>query len=315
MNTSTLLVRLIALGVLIASAGELHAGPKIGVLLKAGSGFWGLAERGAVAAGETLGAEILVRSPQDGSEAADQIQLLNTMIGEGCQAVVLAPADRDTLVAPVAAATARGVKVVILDTRLARDAGSTFVGTDQTEAGRAAGRALAGLLDDGDHVGLFRHSQGGGATDQREAGALEALRAERPGLVVLAGVYASTQRGMETSRATFLLNQDPAIKGVIASGTPGTMAMLHVLTERGLAGKIHLVGFGYNLNRTVAAAIEKGAMDAWIAQLPEELGRVGVQTAAALLRGETVPSTVATRFEVVTKDNQRDPAITALLVD
>jgi len=86
-----------------------------------------------------------------------------------------------------------------------------------------------------------------------------------------------------------------------------------VLQQKGLAGKIKFVGFGFNLNAEVAAAIESGAMQGWIAQLPQEVGRKGVETALAMLKGQKMPAVVNTDFLVITKDNLKDPKVQALL--
>jgi ribose transport system substrate-binding protein len=90
--------------------------------------------------------------------------------------------------------------------------------------------------------------------------------------------------------------------------------MLKVLREQKLAGKIKLIGFGFNLNAEVAAAIESGALSGWVAQLPEVVGKKGVETAVSLLKGESVPSTTYTDFIVVTKDNLNESKVQALLM-
>jgi len=295
-------------------ASAVSAGPKVGLLLKQKSGFWSVAEQGARSAAGRLEAEIIARAPQSESEVGTQIQMLATLLEEGCEAIVIAPCSREALVDPVAAAVARGVKVVVLETRLANDVAPVFVGTDQTEAGRAGGRLIASLVADRDIVCLFRHNQTSPATGQRENGALEVLRTARTGLVLRGNIYASIEKGLETTRANQLLTAEPNAKAILASGTPGTMAMLRVLGDRRLAGTVRFVGYGYNLNQPVADAITSGAMDGWIAQLPGRMGEAAVTAAVALTRGDTVESTITIPFEVITKDNLQEAAIRALMV-
>ena len=50
-------------------------------------------------------------------------------------------------------------------------------------------------------------------------------------------------------------------------------------------------------------AIAGGTMDASVAQFPAEMGRVAVESAVKVIRGETVPAQVKVRLELVTKDN------------
>ena len=143
----------------------------------------------------------------------------------------------------------------------------------------------------------------------------EKLRAAHPSgdIVVHGDVYASTEAGREKERAEFLLTKYPATKAIFASGTPETMAMLQVLDEKKAGGTIKLIGCGFNLNSTVVAALENGTLTGWIAQLPEDVGAKGVQSAVQLINKESVAPVISTNFLVVTKSNLSDPKVQALL--
>lgn len=289
----------------------LTAATTVGVVLKGRSAFWSAMEKGVVDAARKDGAEAIVKSPLNESDIAVQIQLLNALVAQGVQAIVIAPNSKDALVAPVAAAQARGIKIVVVDSAL--NAEHVFVGTNHTDAGTAAGKLLATLVTEADEVSFLKHSQTSGATNLREASALTALRAAHPKLVVHRDIFSGTEGGLETEKARLLLTQHPNTKAVLASGTPGTMAMLKVLTEKQLGGKVKLVGFGFDLNPEVAAAIENNVLQGWVAQLPREIGAKAVETALKLVRGESVAARVASEFLVVTKENLRDARVQALL--
>jgi ribose transport system substrate-binding protein len=300
--------------VFVLSAGiALGADYKIGVLLKAKGTFWTWVEQGANEAGQTLGAEIIVRSPISETDVSVQAKLLNALAAQGIQALVITPTNKDAWAAPVAAIAAKGVKVVVIDSPLAGNAPHVFVGTDQKAAGEAAGKLLATLVQGKDEVSFLKNIQGSGATEEREGSALAKLREAFPEIVVHGDIYACTEKGMEEERAAFLLSKYPNTKVIFASSTLGSMAMLKVLQEKGLAGKIKFIGFGFNLNPEVAAAIERGVMQAWIAQLPRDIGHKGVESAVALLKGQPVPAVVNTGCIVITKDNLKDPKVQALL--
>jgi ribose transport system substrate-binding protein len=294
-------------------APSLSAAPKIGVLLKGRSAFWSAVEKGAKEAGQQTGAEVVVKSPLTESDISVQIQLLNALAAQGANAIVIAPINKEALAVPIASIVVKGVKVVVIDTPLAGKAAPVFIGTDQEAAGAAAGKLLASLVSDADEVSLLRHAQTGGATTQREEGALTTFRIAHPKTVVHAEIYASVEAGAEPEKARLLLTQHPSTKAILASGTPGTLAMLKVLQDKKLAGSIKLVGFGFNLSPDVAAAIESGALSGWIAQLPKEIGLKGVAAALSLVRGEAVPAIVHTDFVVITKSNLHDSDVQTLL--
>lgn len=298
---------------LLGFATSLSAATKIGVLLKGRAPFWTAVEKGAVETGQAAGAEVTVKSPVSESDISVQIQLLNALAAQGAQAIVIAPINKEALAVPIASIAVKGVKIVVIDTPLTGKAAPVFIGTDHEAAGKAAGQLLAGMVSDADEVSFLKHAQTSGATTQRETGALTTFRAVHPKNVVHGDIYASVENGAETDKARLLLTQHPGTKAILASGTPGTLAMLKVLQEQKLAGAVKLVGFGFNLNPDVATAIESGAMSGWIAQLPREIGVKGVSAALDLVKGTAVPAVVHTDFVVITKDNLKDPKVQALL--
>lgn len=291
----------------------LFAGPKIGVLLKGRSPFWASMEKGALAAGAKLGAEVVVKAPASEADVSVQIQLLNGMASQGYAAIVIVPANKDALAAPVAALAAKGVKIVVLESPLAGDKWPVFVATDHKVAGEAAGGLLATLVGDAEEVSFLNSAQSNSATTAREKAALAKFREQRPKNVIHADIYASAEAGTEPEKARLLLAQYPATKAVFSSGTPGTLAMLKVLQEKKLAGTVKLVGFGFNLNSDVAAALSEGKMHGWIAWQPGELGARGVEAACALVKGDAVPAVVDTAFMVVTPANLNDAKVQALM--
>lgn len=287
--------------------------PKIGVLLKGRSPFWSSVEKGAREAAEKGGVEVLVKAPLSESDIGVQVQMLHALAAQGVQAIVIAPASKDSFAVPLASLAVKGLKIVVIDTPLASKTASVFVGTDHQAAGAAAGKLLAGLVDDTDEVSILRHSQSSGAATQREVGALASFREAHAKSVVHADIYSSSEQGTEPQKAALVLSQYPKTKAILASSTPGTLAMLKVLREKKSAGAVKLVGFGFNLTPDIAEAIETGFLSGWVAQLPREVGERGVLAAIALLKGETPPAVINTDFVVITKENLHDPKVQALL--
>jgi ribose transport system substrate-binding protein len=305
---------LLPLLVWIVAAVSAPADPlKIGVLLKGKNDFWAAVAKGASQAGQKLGAEVIVKSPPTEADVGIQVRLLGILASEGIQALIIAPCNKDSLARPVAALAAKGVKIVVIDSPLSGSAGYVFVGTDQRAAGQAAGRLVAGLVTEGDEVAILRHVQGGGAPEMRESAALAELLAAHPNLVVHGDIYASSVPGLEGDRSRLLLSKYPQVKAIFASGSPGAMAMLKVLSESGGSSQAKLVGGGFNLNPEVVAGLQSGKLAGWIAQLPQDVGAKGVESALALVNGQTVPAVVPTQFLVVTKANLSDPQVQSLL--
>lgn len=307
--------RLLSLGLAFVGTGAsspLSAAPRIGVLVKGETAFWQAVEQGCRTAAATAGAEVVVRTPDSEADIAGQIRLLDELAQTGIEALVIAPSSSTALSEPVLAVAARGVKIVVIDSPLDVDV-PAYIATNHTDAGDAAGHLLASLVHDGDEVAILRHNRTGGATLLRESSAFAALHADRTNIVVRRDLYAGIHQGQELAEAHRLLDQYPAITGVLASSTPATMALLQALEERGRAGAVKFVGFGFNLNPRIAEALERGTIHGWIAQLPNQVGARGVNAALALLAGRSVPEVSFCDFRVITRETLHDPAIQDLL--
>ena len=289
--------------------------PLVGVLLKGRTSFWNAVAAGAQDSAAKAGVSLVVKIPMSETDVQTQVRYCNALGAMGIKALIIAPSDQRALMLPIARLAASGVKIVVLDSPLAGKKWALFVGTDQEAAGEQVGRMLASIVSETDEVAVFRYNQNGSAAGQREEGALSALRAAHPKQPIHADIYSSTEPGQESDRAEYLLSKYPDIKAVYASGTPGTMAMLHALQAHGLGHRIKLIGIGFNLNTGVKSAIESGDMYAWVAQLPGEAGSRSVEAAGALLKGQPVPDVIHTDVLFVTKDNVGDPKVLALMTD
>src|SRR6516225_5509793 len=81
--------------------------------------FWKSIHAGAEHAAQELGqTKILWEGPAKEDQRDKQLQIVERFTSEGVSAIVLAPCDRGTLVAPVEAALAKGIPVVIIDSGL-----------------------------------------------------------------------------------------------------------------------------------------------------------------------------------------------------
>lgn len=305
--------RFLSIVALLSFAVPALAAPKIGVLLKGRTAFWSAAEKGAIKAGEKLGAKILVKAPLKEGDVSVQIQMLNALIADGVTAVVIAPCSREALSAPIAAVEAKGIKVVVIDSPLNDSANRPFVAPDNRAVGQTAAQFLSKWIKEADDVCILRHSQTSGAAREREKGAYDTLRSSFPKLVIHGEIFASAQEGSEVQKVRLLLSTYPQTKAVFVSSTVATMAMLQVLAEDKPAGEFKLVGCGFNLDPEVAAAIETGRLHGWIAQFPQEMSALGVATAVDLLAGKTALAVIPVPYLMVTKDNLKTPEVQALL--
>jgi ribose transport system substrate-binding protein len=296
-----------------AATASAESKPTVGILFKNRIGYWALAEKGAVAAADEAGVNVVVKGPPSVENPSWQVTLLRALLAQKIDVLVISPTRPDLLAADVKQAMANGAKIVSFDCSPWENIVSVSIEPDRIGVAKAAAAALAKTVSDGDEVIVFRNNQSDIPVVEREQLLIQELKALHPNLVIHADVYANSTGSDPKQSAAFALEKYTQAKAVISTSTNGTMAMLDTLSAKQLAGKVKLVGFGTNLSPAAAAAIEGGAMDGWVAQLPFDTGRLCVSTAAALARGETLPKVIKEQPLVVTRENLHDPKIQALL--
>jgi ribose transport system substrate-binding protein len=77
------------------------------------------------------------------------------------------------------------------------------------------------------------------------------------------------------------------------------LGAVEAIAAAGRSGRIRVVGF--DALDDAREAIEAGRMEASVAQSPREMGRLAVQSAARLLRGESIPADQKVPIALVTK--------------
>jgi ribose transport system substrate-binding protein len=79
------------------------------------------------------------------------------------------------------------------------------------------------------------------------------------------------------------------------------LGAVEAIAAAGKTGKIRVVGF--DALDDAKKAIAGGSMDASVAQFPAEMGRVAVESAVKVIRGEKLPPNTMVKLEMVTKDS------------
>jgi ribose transport system substrate-binding protein len=310
---------LLASLLLAACGGDSNAAPgtnrtRIAVVPKGTTHvFWQAVAAGARAGGERRGLDVVWKGPLQEDDRAQQIQLVQQLVGEGIAGLALAPLDHTALVPAVAAARQRGVEVVIFDSDLDGVAGkdfASFVATDNQKAGELGGRHLAQLLGGKGKVVMLRYQTGSASTEARENGFLAAARAA--GLEVLVdNRFAGGTVGEAKTTALNLADQLRQAQGVFCSNEPTTNGMLQALAQLGLLGKLQVVGF--DSSPPIVAALRDGGLAAIVVQDPRRMGELAVQHLADAIGKRPVPPFVDTGAVLATKANMDEPAVKKLL--
>ena len=274
--------------------------------------FWKAIHAGAAKAADELDVNAIWQGPQKEDDRQMQIQVVQNFVSRGVDAIVLAPLDSRSLARPVESATNRGIPVIIIDSGLESEKQSSFIATDNYEGGRMGAMHLANLLDGKGKIVMMRYQEGSASTTAREQGFLDAFREAAPEAEILVdNMYtgATMEKALQVSQN--ILNRFSEIDGIWMPNESSTQGMLRALETSGRAGQVKLVGF--DSNDTLLGAMRDGKVHGLVVQDPFTMGYLGVKTAVAAVRGETIEEQVNTRSVLVTPDNIDDPEIRELL--
>jgi len=311
MKLPRLALSLLALAPLAAFA----AGEKIAVIPKGTThSFWKSVEAGARQAGDELGVEIIWKGPLKEDDRAQQIAVVQQFVSSGVNAIVLAPLDDTALRNPVRSANEHNIPVVIFDSALKGEAGKdfiSFVATNNYRGGELGGEELARLLKGKGKVVLLRYAEGSASTAEREAGFLSVIK-KHPGITLIVdNRYGGATISSAQDASMNLIDKIREADGIFCPNESSTQGMLLALRQTGLASTKTFVGF--DTSSFLLAALNKGEVQALVAQNPTRMGYLGVTTAVKHLRGEKVEPAVDTGCVLVTKENRHTPEVEAVV--
>jgi ribose transport system substrate-binding protein len=258
--------------------------------------------------------EVIWKAPLREDDREQQVQVVEGFISQGVDGLVLAPLDSRALERPVEEAARAGIPTVIFDSALANpDKAVSYVSTDNARGGRLAGRRMGELLGGKGRVLLLRYQEGSAATEEREQGFLDELRAGFPGIeVVSSDQYAGATRDTAKRTSENLLNRFAnSVDGIFTPNESSTAGMLLALQDIGKAGAITFVGFDYSA--AFVEPLRRGELKGFVVQNPVNMGYLSVKVMVDHLQRRPVDKVVDTGVMLVTADNLDAPEVRTIL--
>lgn len=222
------------------------------------------------------------------------------LITRGVNVLVINPVDPKGITPSLAAAKAAGIKVVTVD-RPVESGAAAFVGRDNKAMGELVGKAAVDTL--GPTGGKIIEIQGdaGGAVARDRHDGFQAAVSAQPNITVIDGPYCDYTRSKAVTAMQDLLQAHPDLKAVYAQNDDMALGALQVLTENHRAD---VKVFGVDGLMEAVRAIADG--DQYIATAlndPNAEGKLAIQTAVKVARGESVPEFVDAGTGLVDKSN------------
>jgi len=243
--------------------------------------------------------EVVFGQGKSGTDDEGEIAIIENMIAQGVKAIAITPTSPNVQGA-LDKAVAAGIKVVLVDNDIPGWSGkSSVVATDNLAGGKLAGKWLAEHLSAGATLGVLQGRLGNPSLDDRVKGMKETL-GDKAKIVAEPATDCDETKGLNAAQD--VLTANPNVSAIYGACGPPILGALQAIKAAGKKpGDIIVVGFDASAGEI--AAIMAGDQSASVAQFPSKMGSLGIETAVAVARGQTVPANVDTGTEIVTKDN------------
>ncbi|WP_307213881.1 ABC transporter substrate-binding protein [Microbacterium testaceum] len=255
---------------------------------------------GIQAEAEKEGATVTTQGPEK-FDPTLQKPIVDAVVASKPDALLIAPTDVSAMQAPIAAAEAAGIKVVLVDTTLEDPSGAVSqISSDNEGGGAAAFEAIQKANPNGGKVLVVSVDPGISTTDARAKGFEDAVAKDSKFSSV--GVqYSHNEPSTAAEIVTAALQKDPDIVGIFAANLFAAEGSATGVQQAGKQGQVTIVGF--DAGPAQVKALQAGTVQALVAQEPATIGEDGVKQAIAALKGEATEAKIQTGFTILTKDN------------
>lgn len=273
--------------------------------------YWQTVHAGAAEEAKEAGVDIDWNGPALETDYTQQISIVDDFINRHVDGIELAPSEKDALVPAIERARAAGIPLTIIDSGADTDDFISFVATDNYAGGVMAARRLAKILDDQGNIAVIATVPGGASTMAREQGFQDTIQKEFPKIKIVAFQYGMSDSAKALAVSEDILAAHPDLKGMFASNESSSIGADQALKERGLAGKVKIVGF--DNSPTLVADLQAGVIDSLVIQDPFQIGYQGLKALVDARAGRKPPKRTDLPPVLVTRDNMNDPNIQKLL--
>lgn len=258
---------------------------RIALVVKAlGIGFFEAAAKGAEEAAAELGdVEIIYTGPTD-TTAEGQIEVINSLIAQGVDAIAVSANDPDALVPALKKAMQRGISVISWDSGVAQEGRQVHLNPSSNALiGNMIIKLAADHLPNGGKVAVL--SASATATNQNIwIEEMNKVKGNYKGIEVVATVYGDDLADKSYREAQGLMQSHPDLDAIIAPTSVGIVAAAQAVDDAGKAGKINVTGLG--LPSEMAGAIKSGSSKSFAIWNPIDLGYSATMIAHSLASGK-----------------------------
>lgn len=248
---------------------------------------------GAQKKADELGYKLVVLDSQN--DPAKELSNVEDLTVRGAKVLLINPTDSAAVGNAVAIANRNKIPVITLDRGAAKGDVVSHIASDNVAGGKMAGDFIAQKLGNGAKVIQLEGLAGTSAARERGEGFKQAVDEHK--FAVLASQPADFDRTKGLNVTENLLASKGDVQAIFAQNDEMALGALRAI---GAANKKVLV-IGFDGTDDGVKAVKSGKLAATVAQQPELIGSLGVETADKILKGEKVEAKIPVALKVVTE--------------
>ncbi|PIJ48323.1 D-ribose ABC transporter substrate-binding protein RbsB [Erwinia sp. OLTSP20] len=288
------ILSLAALFSLVFSASALAKDSIALVISTLNNPFFVSLKEGAQKEASKLGYNLIVLDSQN--NPAKELANVQDLTVRGTKVLLINPTDSDAVGNAVKMANQANIPVITLDRVASAGDVISHVASDNRVGGKMAGDFIAKKLADGARVIELQGIAGTSAARERGEGFAQAIKAHHFHVVASQPADFDRTRGLNVMQN--LLTAHPDVQAVFAQNDEMALGALRALQT---AGKSDVIVVGFDGTADGIKAVESGKMAATVAQRPDQIGVIGVDTADKVLKGEKVQKIIPVDLNLVTQ--------------
>ncbi|CDH05868.1 D-ribose transport protein (ABC superfamily,peri_bind) [Xenorhabdus bovienii str. oregonense] len=243
---------------------------------------------------DKLGYDLIVLDSQD--NPAKELANVQDLTVRGTKLMLINPTDSDAVGNAVIMANKANIPVITLDRTANKGNVVSHIASDNRLGGKMAGDFIAEKLGNNAKVIQLEGISGTSGARERSEGFSQAAKNHQ--FNMLASQPADFDRTKGLNVMQNLLTAHPSVQAVFAQNDEMALGALRALQT---ANKKDVLVVGFDGTDDGVKAVRSGKLSATIAQRPDQIGIIGVQTADKVLKGEKVDATIPVELELVIK--------------
>ena len=274
--------------------------------------YWRALRDGAADEGRKLGLKVVVQAGATETDFAGENARIATLSNQDFTCFAVVPVNGSNVITPLIPVSRKGIPILNLDTGLDQqavdDAGlrvTGFIGSDNAEAGRLAGRHLLAVANGHGKVAVLEGTPGEHNGIVRETAFREAAVGK---FNLVSAQTGNFERARGLSITERLLRLHPDLVGIFAANDEMGLGAAQAIANAGRGGQVKVVSID-GIHEALDA-VKSGALNGTVSQYPYAEGQMAVQACQAIARKRPIGAHVTSPIALITSANV-DRAIAA----